>query len=320
MTAVGQPSGAVDPAVGGDSSIDGFQRMLSAGGTQSSRAHRLSGGCTVTVYVSHAEGDASTVRRITEALEPLVASCDTNALARVVGGLPQWKLVGVSQSDGLLIDAGRVAGRFVATRPLEEGAGGRAVRRAASRLASSDAVVVLVPRVDPEARAKPLPEDPPQNDIAHTRLAREVREMTGLPAATLAAALGVTREQYQRWLRGDPISVIRHGLLVHLHTVVADATRRLGPDARLWWRTPVADGVSPEQLLTDRLVDRVHRLISELPDANPIVAERVVALPVQQLRDFDENDDLDENDDVDANDENSDVSWSPYGEDGRPKA
>lgn len=52
-----------------------------------------------------------------------------------------------------------------------------------------------------ELRGEAAAEEPP-----HARLAREIREMTDLPAGSLAAALGVTREQYQRWLKSSPIS------------------------------------------------------------------------------------------------------------------
>lgn len=255
-------------------SDDLFRRSFGGSCTESSHGHAFNEPRTITVFISHEVGDDRPLRWVTEALEPFGRLWEIPALAFAAHGLPQWKLVGISPTTGLLVDAGRVTRR-------------------------------------PEPEIHPQRPDRQAAALPHARLAREVRERTGLPAAQLGSALGVTREQYQRWLRGDPISTIRHGLLVYLHAVVADAFRRLGPEAHVWWRTPRADGRTPAQLLADRLVDQVHRLVSELPDAAPIVDDVLVGMPAQQPRP------LDDEAAVDGDDEES---WSPYGARDRPDA
>jgi hypothetical protein len=135
----------------------------------------------------------------------------------------------------------------------------------------------------------------------HARLARELREITGLPAASIGAALGVTREQYQRWVAGSAISDTRHGQLIYLHTIAVDVLRRLGPEqARLWWKTPVEAEATPEELLKRRRADRVYRLVAAIPDRAPVVDGVMRGLPVQDDVDFDENEDS--------------GAWSPYGD------
>lgn len=143
-------------------------------------------------------------------------------------------------------------------------------------------------------------------ESSHVRLARELRDITGLSAATLGAALGVTREQYQRWLAGGAISDSRHGQLIYLHTIAADVARRLGSDrARVWWKTPSETGLTPEQLLQQRQTDRIYRLAGALPDPAPVIDGVLRGLPVQDDADYEE--DLD----------TSGGSWSPYGESAR---
>ena len=138
----------------------------------------------------------------------------------------------------------------------------------------------------------------------HALLAAELREITGLPAASLGAALGVTREQYQRWLAGSAISTIREGQLEYLATIAADVSRRLGGDqATVWWRTPTAEGLTPEALLKRRLVDRVHEMVTKLSDPRPIAGDTYVALLHQTSADID--DDPFENEDTPE-------AWSPY--------
>lgn len=141
----------------------------------------------------------------------------------------------------------------------------------------------------------------PATETTHTRLAHELRDLTGLSAKSLGTAVGVTREQYQRWLAGRPISDTRHGQLVYLHTMAADVARRLGDQARLWWKTPTESGRTPEELLTQRLGDTVHRLVTQIPDPHPTVNGVLVGLPAQMIDD-DEGD----------GDGESSAAWSPY--------
>jgi transcriptional regulator with XRE-family HTH domain len=126
----------------------------------------------------------------------------------------------------------------------------------------------------------------------HVRLARELRELTGLSAASIGAALGVTREQYQRWLAGGAISDTRHGQLIYLHTISVDVIRRLGPEkARLWWKTPVDADATPEDLLKRRRADQVYRLVAAIPDPAPVVDGVLHGLLIQDNVEFDEDDD-----------------------------
>lgn len=137
----------------------------------------------------------------------------------------------------------------------------------------------------------------------HARLARELREITGLSAASIGAALGVTREQYQRWVAGGAISDTRHGQLIYLHTIAVDVIRRLGPEkATLWWKTPVEADATPEDLLRRRRADRVYRLVAAIPDPAPVVDGVLHGLPIQDDVEFDENDD------------SAGGAWSPYGD------
>jgi hypothetical protein len=222
------------------------------------------------VRISVADNDTATIRHVAATLARLLLYCDALEIARPDGDLPNLKLTGIGYGDMLLVDAGRYV----------------------------DDAVTQAPSFG-DAAAEPSSGRVPAPTAEHARLARELREATGLPAATLGAALGVTREQYQRWLRGDPISTIRHGLLSYLHTIAADAARRLGPDrARVWWRTPASDGIAPDRLLRDRLTDDVHRLVTALPDPAPIVDDVLVALPAQQLLNLGDYDDPDDEDDL----------------------
>lgn len=137
----------------------------------------------------------------------------------------------------------------------------------------------------------------------HGKLASELRELTGLPATSLAKALGVRREQYQRWLKDWPISDIRHGQLIYLHTIASDASRRLGSkEARVWWRTPAGNGQTPQSLLTQRRIDLIYRLVSELHDDQPEVDGTLMGLRVRHDADDDETPEgIEDQED-----------WSPY--------
>ncbi len=115
--------------------------------------------------------------------------------------------------------------------------------------------------------------------------------MTGLPAATLGGSLGVTREQYQHWLAGTPISTVCHGQMVFTHTVVSDVARRLGVEAaHLWWRTPIDGATTPANLLARRRLDDVYKAVLDAHQSLP-----------RQM-------DLDDWDEDDAPGE----PWSPY--------
>lgn len=142
----------------------------------------------------------------------------------------------------------------------------------------------------------PEPVAPPR----HAELARELRQLTGLSAALLGAALGVGREQFQRWMSGRPISAVRHGQLVYLHTISRELEAKLGPaSARLWWHTPDSHGIQPKELLERRLLDAIHRLIVELSSPERETTE-LLGLLVQDPWV------------AEPGDEDCEDSWSPY--------
>jgi transcriptional regulator with XRE-family HTH domain len=140
----------------------------------------------------------------------------------------------------------------------------------------------------------------------HSRLARELREMSGLSAGKLASAFGVTREQYSRWVSGAAISDIRHGQLRYLHTVVADLVRRFGSldETHVWFQTPTEGSETPADLLLQRRWSDLHRLVTDVHDPAPLVGGVRVGLlaPIRE-----EEDNLDELDEAEGED-----SWSPY--------
>jgi hypothetical protein len=113
----------------------------------------------------------------------------------------------------------------------------------------------------------------------HARLARELREMTGLGAAVLGSVFGVSREQYSRWISGKPISDVRHGQLQFLHTVVRELVRRLGPNqARAWLHKPLGDLTVPVDLLRDRQLDRFYRSVTSLQEPESLATRSKIAL------------------------------------------
>ncbi|SDG19597.1 hypothetical protein SAMN05421505_102216 [Sinosporangium album] len=139
----------------------------------------------------------------------------------------------------------------------------------------------------------------------HSRLARELRECTGLGARVLGETLGVSREQYSRWISGHAISDLRHGQLNYLHTLITDLVRKLGlPAAKVWLNTPIG-GVTPVELMTRRRLDLLHRAIVQVPDVDPVVDGVNVALAVEEDNDLFEGDT-----DEDA--------WNPYDSVGGP--
>lgn len=298
MSLAGRASQSVAFAGESEVSADSFRDMLTSGGTQSFQVVKTGGIGTVTVFVTSPAGDDTGLWRVTRDLESfLVPRWEQAVVARLFGENPRWKLVGLSRGCNFLVDAGRYGSSDTS----------KDATVAPSR-SSGDAAreVVEVVRTAPSSGATS------GSEVRHARLATELREMTGLPAASLGRALGVTREQYQRWLRGDPISTIRYGSLVHLHTIAVEVGRKVGGESIVWWRTPDGSGETPEGLLVKRLVDRVHRLVSSLPDAAPVVGGRIVALPAQAPRDLDDAD-TSEGDDPDED------PWSPYHGGGRPE-
>lgn len=219
----------------------------------------------VSVSIDQDEDVSATLRDIAEVLEPIVLR--TSVSSRAAVGMTNMR---VSASDFAHFETDR--------RPNWK-----------SRPAGLPAELIAN-----DERAEPL----------HQRLAHELRLMTKLPASSLASALGVTREQYQRWLRGSPISRIRHGQLIYLHTIAAEVSRKLGEEqGPLWWRTPDTNGVTPENRLQSRMVDEVHKLVASITDEAPIHEGVWVALPHQEPL-------LTEEDPHDPDE--SPLPWSPY--------
>ncbi len=231
----------------------------------------------VTVHMNVDSSDMSAVRRVAEAMRVLLLHGDALEIASPVRELFDLRLTSI-RDGSLVLDAGRSTLEF--TREPAVGQDGQSLTSTVD--AGSDSTATEQPD--------------------HARLAREIKSSTGLPAALLGRALGVTREQFQRWLAGRPISTVRHGQLAYLHTVAAELDRRLGSNAPLWWRTPAADGVAPAELLTARQIDKVHRRVCSIADPAPIVDGVLVALPVQEALDPADYDDASDGDD----------SWSPY--------
>jgi hypothetical protein len=139
----------------------------------------------------------------------------------------------------------------------------------------------------------------------HARLARELRDMTGLSASILGSAFGVSREQYSRWVGGKPISDTRHGQLQFLHTVVRELIRRLGSsEARVWLHRPLDDLVTPVDLLQGRKFDRFYREVIALPDSDSAAVRTKISLtaPLPTPEDvYDQG-----------------TPWSPYDQSGDP--
>jgi len=156
-----------------------------------------------------------------------------------------------------------------------------------------------------EPREKPIGRiaDISQNLSDHTRLAAELRGMTGLPASLLASAFGVSREQYQRWLAGKAISTVRHGQLTYLHSIAREIVRKLGErPARVWWHTPGADGRAPEALLADRNLGALYSWAVSIHDPQPVEGSTLPG-----LRRADESWDEDPPDGIEDQ-----ADWSPY--------
>jgi DNA-binding transcriptional regulator YiaG len=139
-----------------------------------------------------------------------------------------------------------------------------------------------------------------KQETSHPRLARELREMTGLSASSLGHAFGVSREQYSRWISGKPISDIRHGQLVFLHTVAREMVRRLGADqARVWIHKPIEGVHTPATLLELRTFDKFYREVVAIPDPEPVRDGSIISLSAPVAVD-------------DENEDEGDEPWSPY--------
>jgi len=242
----------------------------------------------MTVEVKVDKSDVTTIRHVAAALEALLLSRDTfdATISNVI--LPALNFTYFEDGGTLLVDARRTT-----------------------------ASTVLPAAVPYHSSTSPSAHDrtsPPESPSIQARLCQELRDLTGLPAATLGVALGVTREQYQRWLKGKAISTPRQGQLIYLHTIAADVVRRLGKEkGHLWWRTPIVGSVTPEKLIQNRLVDRVHRLVVEIPDSAPVVDGIMVGLPAQEPLSLDEFDD-----EITVNDDGNGDSWSPYDDEAGP--
>ncbi len=232
-------------------------------------------GSTYVLRVSCA--DSAEVAALAEALGPLVVRGDALGSVQVAALAGSTAL---DHDDQVLIAHVRLAMRALRAHARTHDLG---ELPAGSATGVGRAVTPAMPA--PERDAAPagavvqsarVREDAPE----HAVLAARLRELTGLPAASLAAALGVGREQFQRWLSGSPISATRHGQLRYLHWLAVDAARRLGQEAHPWWRTPDADRRSPQELLQARLVEVLHGRVAALPDDAPIVDGVLVALPL----------------------------------------
>jgi hypothetical protein len=113
----------------------------------------------------------------------------------------------------------------------------------------------------------------------HARLARDLRDMTGLGASTLGSAFGISREQYSRWISGKPISDIRHGQLQFLHTVVRELIRRLGAsEAKVWLHKPLGELKTPVDLLRGRQLDRFYHEVTATSDSESVAARASIPL------------------------------------------
>jgi transcriptional regulator with XRE-family HTH domain len=132
-----------------------------------------------------------------------------------------------------------------------------------------EGVVIYADADAPSSAIVDRTDDKPETVLPrHAEIARELRDMSGLSAALLGDGFGVSREQYQRWMSGSPISDIRYGQVMFLHTIARELLRKVGEEGgRLWWQTPGPDGVLPKSLVQQRLLDRVHRLVMAENDA-----------------------------------------------------
>ncbi|MGW8746052.1 hypothetical protein [Streptomyces sp. NPDC055794] len=88
--------------------------------------------------------------------------------------------------------------------------------------------------------------------------------------------------------------------------MVADLVRRLGsvPEARVWFQTPLHSGETPGELLIRRRWSELYRVVTEVPDSEPLVDGVRVALlaPVAE----------EEENPAEPDEADGEGSWSPY--------
>lgn len=128
----------------------------------------------------------------------------------------------------------------------------------------------------------------PENSNAkeHSIRARELREMTGIRASTLAAGFGVSREQYQRWISGKSISATRNGQLVFWHGLANEIQRKLGlAAARIWWKTPCEATRTPEQMFLHGDGRELYDQIVRIPEPDDSPGSEIRALPAREWGD-----------------------------------
>ncbi|MFI6450035.1 hypothetical protein ACIBF6_00625 [Streptosporangium amethystogenes] len=225
--------------------------------------------------------DAGNMTLLSALMNVVMAHARAGRATRLPEELSSWAALLGQLDDLRLVAAGEVL-------ELEE------IRATATTTAATTTTTAAQTPDPPQAARSPEREP--------ARLACEVREMTGLGARLLGAALGVTREQYSRWANGHSISDVRLGQLRFLHTLVRDLVRRLGPDgARAWMHTPLNGPRTPVDLLTSRRFDLLHRAIVAVEDPCPVAEGVFVALAVADETELPD-------DDVDDDDE----PWNPY--------
>lgn len=172
-------------------------------------------------------------------------------------------------------------------------------------LASARSASLLPENPSSEPHHPPQAPDSSAETPPHARLARDLRDMTGLSASILGSAFGVSREQYSRWVSGKPISDTRHGQLQFLHTIVRELIRRLGSsEARVWLHRPLDDFLTPVDLLRGRKFDRLYREVIALPGSDSAAVRTRVSLTAP----------LPTPEDV----QDQGTPWSPYDQSGDP--
>jgi transcriptional regulator with XRE-family HTH domain len=208
----------------------------------------------VTLIVHHTDGEAISISLLAELLQQL-ARADLRSLAAAVLKVPQAR-ISATYHGGLIVET--IPGLSTIQDNPEPTAPAESLHNDRN----------LASRLEPRAE--------------HAKIAKELRLLTRLPTSSLASSLGVTREQYQRWLRGRPISTVRHGQLQYLHTIAHDVARRLGTArAHVWWRTPFDGDLTPQALLQNRELSTIHHLVALLPDPQPVDRDTLLGLRVK---------------------------------------
>jgi hypothetical protein len=207
----------------------------------------------VTLIIHHTTGEGVSISLLAELLQQL-ARADLGSFAAAVLKVPQAR-ISSTYHGGLVVET--IPGLSTVQDSQESG------------IVSFRSDMHFAPKGESYAE--------------HARLAKELRLLTRLPTSSLASALGVTREQYQRWLRSSPISTVRHGQLQYIHTIARDVARRLGKaKAQIWWRTPFDGDVTPQSLLQERKLNIIHQLVALLPDHQPVDGDKLLGLRVKE--------------------------------------